>query len=422
MTKCIWILISLFILYGVLIPFQLTVTTEAIFSNIASISWIPFVDPDGTRASIPDIVQNILLFFPFGFVGFLSLTQARTVRRIALVTGIGALFSGSIELLQLFTTDRTTSLTDLSTNTIGSFCGALAASVALFIASEVRVLPSFRKYRHNTFLFPLLVSCALVAFGMLQPFDFTLDVGSVWPKIRYLFRNPFEFTLLLRDEGVVFLRFVLLSYVGIRFLRENEHGQSFIKGILMSMAIGVCLEGSQLIVASRMPGAQDILVVLVGSLGGGLLLILCDTGKIPRRLWFILLVGATFFSVGIQLLSPFRLAEEYRRMNLIPFLPYYERTTFVALSNAIESLLMFFPLGFWGYDLLSHKIPRGPLLAIVALGIALPLEFAQGWILYRYPDTTDVLGALAGTLAGLWICSEGWTVFARCVKKVDNPA
>ena len=39
----LWIIFSLFILYGVLIPFQLCVTREAILSNIANITWIPFI-------------------------------------------------------------------------------------------------------------------------------------------------------------------------------------------------------------------------------------------------------------------------------------------------------------------------------------------------------------------------------------------
>ena len=34
--------------------------------------------------------------------------------------------------------------------------------------------------------------------------------------------------------------------------------------------------------------------------------------------------------------------------------------------------------------------------------IAVPLEFSQGWVEGRYPDITDVLGALIGATFGAW--------------------
>jgi glycopeptide antibiotics resistance protein len=417
MARYAWILFSLFILYGVLIPFDLYVNTETILFNIRNISWIPFIDPDGTRASIPDIVQNILLFLPFGFFGFLALSSTYPVR-IVLVTVIGALFSTTIEILQLLTIDRTTSVTDLVTNTTGTFFGTLAASAALLISSEIIASKTFRKYRENPFIFPLLVACALVVFGTLQPFDFTLDVGSVWSKVKYFTQAPFDFDPILRDEGVVFVRFVLLAFVGALFFQENDYTLSIPKGMMMSAIIGIFFEGSQCIVASRMPTIQDVVVVLIGSLCGGLLAVMRNTWHIPRIVWGILIIEATSVSVGMQLLHPFRLAGEYRSMNWLPFLPYYERTTFVALSNFIESVLMYFPMGFLLQCLFSRRKSRFLLLGALTLIIAFPLELAQGWIVNRYPDITDVLGALTGGLAGCWCCSDGWETFDRYLRRI----
>lgn len=419
MVRILWIVFSLFIVYGVLIPFHLCIGIEAMFSNIASISWIPFMDSDGTRASIPDVVQNILLFLPFGFFGFLSMARKKTIR-ILLITCIGALFSVSIEVLQLFTCDRTTSVTDFVTNTTGTFLGALAAFTALLIFSEIIASSSFRRYCHAFSFYPLMIACAIVVLGTLQPFDFTLDVGSVWPKVKAFMHDPCDFSLIFRDEGVVFLRFVLFAYVGAFFFQENTHKYSTIKGMLMSSIIGVFLEGSQFIIASRMPTSQDVAIVLLGSLCGGLLAVISKTITVPRIFWGILSFLATSVSVGVQLLSPFRIAEEYRGFNWLPFLPYYERTTFVALSNFIESMLMYFPMGFLlQYFLLRRRRYRFFFLGLLTLGIAFSFESLQGWIVNRYPDITDVLGALAGVLAGSWCCLEGWAAFDRYVKKVS---
>ena len=124
--RILWLCFSLFILYGTLIPLNLRLSSESILSNISNISWIPFIDPDGSRASIPDVTQNILLFLPFGAIGFLS-NSNRNMFYIIAVTFLGFLLSLSVEVLQLVTIDRTTSVTDLMTNTVGTFLGALSA-------------------------------------------------------------------------------------------------------------------------------------------------------------------------------------------------------------------------------------------------------------------------------------------------------
>ena len=42
------------------------------------------------------------------------------------------------------------------------------------------------------------------------------------------------------------------------------------KGIVVSFVISMFLEGCQLIVGSRMPGVQDVVVIIFGSFCGGL--------------------------------------------------------------------------------------------------------------------------------------------------------
>lgn len=413
-----WIMFAIFIVYGTFIPFRFSLNKEFLLFKLTRISWVPFIDPDGSRASIPDMVQNILLFIPFGFFGFFSLQKEKKFR-IAHITFIGALFSLSIEILQLLTTRRITSVTDIVTNTSGTFIGALAAFILVYLFSELISSCYFQKYLHSQALFPLLVSLTLLVFSALQPFDFTLDVGSVWPKIRTLLAHPLDFSLILRDEGVVFLRFALFSYLCAIFFQENRSSYAIMKGLGISCVLGIFLEGSQLIVGSRMPGIQDGMVVVLGSLFGGLLAGISARKMFSRNGWVALIILATLISAGIQTLSPFQLAELRRGFNWLPFLPYYQKTTFVALSNFIESSLMYFPLGFGLQYLLSQKTFRFFFIVLIALGIAVPLEYLQGWILGRYPDITDIIGALTGTFAGLWCCTGGWTAFNKSIWKEE---
>lgn len=71
-----------------------------------------------------DLVANILLFVPLGFLWRLSRPAARGGALGVLV--LGALLSLAIEAAQLFEANRNTSVIDVATNALGAWLGALA--------------------------------------------------------------------------------------------------------------------------------------------------------------------------------------------------------------------------------------------------------------------------------------------------------
>lgn len=82
-----------------------------------------------TMVSVPDVVLNVLLYVPFGALGFLSMRDRyhrhwwRLVVRVAL---LAFLFSGVNEAFQLYTIDRVASFTDIVSAVIGAFAGGAA--------------------------------------------------------------------------------------------------------------------------------------------------------------------------------------------------------------------------------------------------------------------------------------------------------
>ena len=67
------------------------------------------------------MVQNVLLFVPFGAFGALALANRwRVLTATAVVTLLGLALSTFVEALQLFTFDRTSSLNDVAKNTAGA--------------------------------------------------------------------------------------------------------------------------------------------------------------------------------------------------------------------------------------------------------------------------------------------------------------
>src|SRR4051812_10706812 len=77
------------------------------------------IDVDGPPF---DIVANILLFLPLGFLFPLARPAEREPTSVE-VLGLGLLFSGFIESVQIFEPGRYPSLVDVVTNALGAMLG-----------------------------------------------------------------------------------------------------------------------------------------------------------------------------------------------------------------------------------------------------------------------------------------------------------
>ena len=253
-----WIVWTLFIVYGTTIPFHFTSDRAFILDKLAHVTINPFISPDtGRRVSITDTVQNVLLFLPFGVFGVIAIgDRVRwAITRIAIVTGLAAMLSASIETLQLFMTDRTTSASDAATNTIGAFGGAIAAHAVIHIgrramhrlrALGLTEVPSF---------YPMLIASIVLCLAAWEPFDVTLDVGSLIGKVHALRAAPWQFVV-VGDEGVEIVRYALFGLITSSWLRQLGLRRAAGLGALVGMGTAVVLEASQWVIASRMPGPR----------------------------------------------------------------------------------------------------------------------------------------------------------------------
>jgi glycopeptide antibiotics resistance protein len=164
--------------------------------------------------------------------------------------------------------------------------------------------------------------------------------------------------------------------------------------------IAVCaLESSQLLITSRMPGLWDAAVGTAGVILGALLW--ASFGPVGSTApWRVGLVALTAGAAAILMLSPFELAEQYRGFSWYPFRSYYERTTFEGLSHVIELGLAYFPLGYFA-ERKSRQWRQFTQVLGLALVIAGPIEYLQGWIVGRFSDISDIGLSLAGAALGL---------------------
>jgi len=220
--------LCLFILYGSFIPFRFSDDPEFVRSQFARFFTPPY-DHGVRRFSLPDVVSNILLFIPFGFlwVGaeFSPRTQSR-FWRVAFTGGVLGLLSGlMIESGEMFSPGRTASILDALCNGIGSATGAAVGFILFqaFRGSFGLVLLQLLRQRPSLVLLALLLLASVA--DAYYPFDVTLDVSTVWHNVKNTRLIPFvggmrRFWLDLLVEKT--LLFAVIGYLTLRNLTEGN--------------------------------------------------------------------------------------------------------------------------------------------------------------------------------------------------------
>jgi glycopeptide antibiotics resistance protein len=91
-------------------------------SHWQRIGWIPFGSPE---VRLRDIILNVLLYAPWGYFCARSLRDG--AGRIWLVIGFAAALSITTEASQLYSHGRFPSATDVASNMLGAYAGAILA-------------------------------------------------------------------------------------------------------------------------------------------------------------------------------------------------------------------------------------------------------------------------------------------------------
>jgi glycopeptide antibiotics resistance protein len=401
----LWLLYAAFIVYGGTIPFHFDGDRSAVLARAHHVSLNPFASPDtGRRVSVPDVVQNILLFIPFGALGMVSAMPGGRLRRLAAVTALGLGLSVAVEAAQLLTADRVTSLADVMANTVGTVLGAVA-----FLTLQRTFSAALRRLQaegmaDSAALPPLGVAAATLAIAYWQPFDATIDVGTVVSKIRALEQDVWQYTG-IRDEGTSIILSVFFATTLASYLSVIGERRVALKAAFIGTVVVFALEASQVLIGSRMPSLEDAAVGAVG-IGLGCLIWAASTRILWPRLWLGVIVLATATAAALQMLSPFQWTGVFHSMGWFPLLGYYTHTTFDALSHVLELVLLYIPLGFF----VGAGRARRPAIWMsvgLTLAIAGPIEYLQGWVLGRYPDVSDIGISLIGACFGAWSARLG---------------
>ena len=415
--RWLFLFYCMFILYGSFIPFRFSDDPEFVRSQFARFFMPPY-DHGSRQFSIPDVLSNILLFVPFGFLwvgGEFSLRAGRRLSRAILAGGVLGLLSGlAIESGQMFSPGRVASILDASCNGMGSATGAAAGYLL------------FRAFRGNFGLILLQVlqqrpSLVLLAFLLLAPiadsyypFDVTLDVSTVWHNLKNARLIPFagglhRFWLDLLVEKI--LLFGAIGYLAMRNLSQDKNPA---RGLAWAActAIAVLIEAGKLFFVGRAPNLDNVLLSSLGALAGVLLIPPLAATAFARRHASGILATLILCTIAYLELSPFDWIQTFDQIpsrivaiEWLPFSSYYSADPEAALFDLAKKMFLLGPLGFLiaAADSTGGSRKRIARAAAAGLLVGLILEASQIALQSRTPSLTDVLLFGGAACAGAMI-------------------
>jgi VanZ family protein len=282
----------------------------------------------------------------------------------------------------------------VAANVAGALIGGVGFIVTLESVRQLRRLfPSLTLTGATTHL--LAYAVILVLIGAWEPFDFTIDVGNTWGKVKALANEARGHWPPITDELLESLRFALLTALASHWLeRHNQKLRARLIATVSCASLAAALEASQFFITSRSPSSEDLVAEIFGVVSGAALYpALRRSARQPT-----LLIVASFCAAVPFYLEPFVFSSVYASVPSLLFLAYYERTSLQTVSHVIDLMLIYAPVGF---ALQWYRRSGAIVQSAVVTGVmASALEYAQGWIVGRYPDVTDVAVSVLGGVVG----------------------
>jgi len=437
---CFALLYIWFAAYSTLLPFDFHWANG--HRNLASLA--DTFRLHATEDNPTDFVLNILLYIPLGAA--VALAVQHRIRRwyVSMPAGFlaGALLAVAVEFIQLFSSSRVGSTTDMLTNSGGALIGCFAAPAIGIILRHLRrrrreVMATQPLWHLATWAAAALVLCGLV------PFDVREDLGQIWEGLRSAHFRPFwQFAAraselpeagwtpaafwvdFAGDAGAFLLFGAMLALAATAEARLTWPAAVFI-ALWCGIGLAVLIETSQILIASRGFDTTDIVAAAAGTVVGAMAGAWIGRTAARRRwtwggpqrlIGAPLLAAACLGQVGYlvaQGLEPFEFRPFPRgdvlwsAIGLVPFGAYTAHLTPALVAEFVLKLVRYALLGVVLMILLARLSSGGRgafrrhLAAVIAaaMGISAAIEVAQLSIPGRYGDVTDVAIAAMGAFA-----------------------
>ncbi len=281
-----------------------------------------------------------------------------------------------VEFLQIFTYDRSPSITDVINNTLGTFIGALFIYL-IYLEFHVQIKQGIRLILTNKpDMIIATVFLGLIFISALAPFTFRIEIAVLKRQIRELLSNPFYHSGLFGEFFINYFLYGLLTYFlfrGLKLYFPNLKRKAFVIIFISLIVLPVFSEILQLTVPDRRHSYMDPLSGWIGMLSGWFLyyfqwvqyqrtsktLFREKFSRFADRHLFTLLTLLYLIFLGYYLVRPLLffknmgMFSENWRIFWDPFYWIMRNNRLIILVDLIKFAFLFFPLGF----LLAFRIP-----------------------------------------------------------------
>ncbi len=429
-----------FVIYTTAVPFRFHFNWHYLHNRISQINWMPFYIHGNPFARV-DIVANIIFFFPLGLI--LALRKIlNNYRLFSFKDWMGIMASGTglsifVEFLQIFSVTREPSITDVTTNTLGTILGALFLEV-IYWRFHVGIKRWLFRWFHRK---PEMIISALflvtIFVAQSVPFTFQLSANSIRQQILELQRN------FLRVEypisGLLWNTLLYGSWSYFLFVGLSRYHRRRISAIrLMVVAtlvflVPVVLEAYQLLLPQRNHSFVDVLLGMEGILLGMILWKVRERAvqqvfyrhfpleyhiiyfRFMSVVYFLFLVNRLLMPVApvthINFLSHISENQSQQIFHLVQ----QERLEFLIIL--LKEVFAFVPAGFiisfWRYR--KHRRSNHILPAIgIAIGFPIIFYFLSAMLTRHEVSWFNLIAAMVGTGAGYAL----WQIFLTMIVNV----
>ncbi len=410
---------GLFIVYGTMLPFDFSASSDLIQWRLQRLWERPLRGMGGSWA---DVYSNVAFFMPWGFLLAIWRVSRGSSWWVTLLIAMlsASCLSGSVETVQLFAPRRSTSFVDLVTNTFGSVVGA---AIGWPLARWIWPVASVRI--RQLLLSRPVAACALtVAVGLLfagvSPSYNKLGGKSVAASLKMARLVPFGPSSGGPTPGAKVCLwgaelFAWMLAGGLFVLAARESGRrgvrAIVKVVALATALSLAIEAMQVLIPGRDVDLSSVLLALCGSAVGATLVE--RLAGLDERRWIVpalLIWGlATLLAGWNPPIFTWPNRPFLRPERIVPFWSYFYSRTLEDLTDVVGQAMAFLPLG----ALLAARSWRQSFLSavLIGFGFGVVLEIGQAFLPERTSDVSDAISAAAGT--GLGLALWRWGESAR---------
>ena len=410
------VLYSALLVYASLMPFRFTspINFTTLFSDGFWSQW-PF-NP-AARVSGSDVISNLVLYMPLGFLLTTGMTLQRAMSRFSAIlftTLLCAALSLTIETCQSAVGFRTPSVSDWLLNIISGLMGAtIGTSIGSKYFYEVKSWAQ-KRWKHSPIdLFTVLILILIIAEA-LSPFLPTIKLSQVWKSIKHSHFNiidgfaqhPWHWWLVLKV-----LTYHLLSLLIAVWGQASLTRHRLLKAAIYATLLAVFLEILKLMLATR---HINIANPLTAGIGAFLILL---TGQHFNQLFsksLLKYLSISFVIIYLLYLgwSPFNFsfdvhhASEKIPQKFVEFLPFYHYAMGATLEHVrlfIQNVILagvFIYLLRLSFIWLDRSPFRLPIVILICVLLGVVQEGGQLFLPWRTPSLTDIYCFMIGGFLG----------------------